>query len=323
MDNSRKIWFITLTQTCNLKCKYCGSDEVYDTDMEDLAYWPMEIDYDLNLLKKIPQESNPIICFYGGEPLMKIPLVYQIMDMFPSATFILQTNGTRLNEVKTEYVNRMNTILISVDGDAERTNLKRGKNTYERAMSNVQLIRMNGYKGDLVARMTISNGSDIFKDVSYLCSVKDFDHVHWQLDVCWDSPAYSSWDFKFIEWRDQNYIPGIVKLAHFWVDEMKKNHKILGIAPFTGMMYSLLTGERVTRVRCGSGFTSFNIATNGDVTGCPIAPDMDIYDNIKKDTFREKDMINKAKLVEPCNPKDCEVFDLCGGRCMYANGSKW
>lgn len=321
--DTRKIWFLTLTQVCNLRCKYCGSDEVYETDMEDLSPWPMEIDYDINILKKISAESDPIICFYGGEPLLRPELIYKVMDMMPHATFVLQTNGTFLHTIKTEYINKMTTILVSLDGSQEVTNAKRGKNTYEKAMENIKLIRMNGYKNDLVARMTISNGSDIFRDVSHLLSTKAFDHIHWQLDVCWDSPAYVSWDFQFIEWRDENYLPGLRKLADNWVEEMKKSGKVQGIAPFTAMMYSLLTGEKVSHVRCGSGFTSFNVATNGDITGCPIAPDMDIYSNIKLDTFKEKEMINKAHLVSPCTKEDCDVFELCGGRCMYANGSKW
>ncbi|ELP85238.1 hypothetical protein EIN_083800 [Entamoeba invadens IP1] len=321
--DGRKIWFLTLTQRCNLRCKYCGSDEVYDTDMEDLNPWPMEIDYDLTVLKKLGEEVNPIICFYGGEPLLRPDIIYEVMDMIPHAEFIFQTNGTLLSTIKTEYVNRVGTILISLDGDSKRTNFKRGANTYEKAIENVKLIRMNGYKGDLVARMTVSKGSQIYEDVNHLINLKFFDHVHWQLDVCWDSPAYVSWDFKFIEWRDTDYLPGIHRLVSEWVDVMKFSGKVMGIAPFTAMMYSILTGEKMAHVRCGSGFTSFNIATNGDITACPIAPDMDIYGKVQDKDFVEEKMVNKAKLIDPCNKEHCDVFELCGGRCLYANGSKW
>nr|BAN39095.1 radical SAM domain protein [Entamoeba histolytica] len=321
--DGRKIWFLTLTQVCNLRCKYCGSDEVYDTEIEDLNPWPMEINYDLKYLKRISEDSDPIICFYGGEPTVRPQIIYQVMDMMPHAEFVLQTNGTLLHTLKPEYVNKMGTILISVDGNAEVTNNKRGKGTYEKAIENVKLIKLNGYKGDLIARMTISKGSDILRDVSYLINTKLFDHIHWQLDVCWDAPAYVSWDFKFLEWRDTNYLPGLHQLIDNWIDEMKNNGKVQGIAPLTAMVYSILTGEKMTRVRCGSGFSSFNVATNGDVTGCPIAPDQDIYGKIQNDDFNEKDMKDKAHLLSPCNKEECNVFELCGGRCMYANESKW
>ena len=182
---------------------------------------------------------------------------------------------------------------------------------------------MNGFKGDLIARMTISKGSDIYRDVTHLISTGLFDHIHWQMDVCWDAPAYVSWDFTFLEWRDTNYIPGLRKLADDWIEKMKTTKKIDGIAPFTAMVYSLLTGEKVQHVRCGSGFTSFNVATNGEITACPIAPDMDVYGKIQDDNFVEKEMVNKAVLQAPCNKEDCDIFELCGGRCMYANGTKW
>ncbi|KAL7722199.1 Radical SAM core domain-containing protein [Entamoeba marina] len=321
MDN-RKLWFLTLTQRCNLRCTYCGSDEVYETDMEDLSPWPMEIDYQPEILEKIGKDTNPIICFYGGEPLLRLELIYKVMDLIPHATFVLQTNATFLHKVEVKYLHRFTTILVSIDGDRERTDSKRGKGTYDSMIENVKQIKMNGYTNDIVARMTVSNGSDIYKDVTHLLSLGLFKHIHWQMDVCWDSPAYVSWDFKFLEWRDQNYLPGLQSLINNWVKEMY-NGKVQGIAPFTGIMYSLLTGEQVQRVRCGSGFTSFNVATNGDITACPIAPDMDIYGNIKTEDFKQCEMVNKASLVSPCTKEDCDVFGLCGGRCLYANGTKW
>ena len=67
------------------------------------------------------------------------------------------------------------------------------------------------------------------------------------------------------------------------------------------MKLSEVVSEKLSRVRCGSGFTSFNVATNGEITACPIAPDMDVYGKIQDDNFVEKEMVNKAVLQAPCN----------------------
>ena len=49
--------------------------------------------------------------------------------------------------------------------------------------------------------MTVSNGSNIYDDVMHLIDLDRtetepplFDHVHWQMDVLWDSPKFARWD---------------------------------------------------------------------------------------------------------------------------------
>jgi len=42
---------------------------------------PAEINYDLTLLKKfIQKDDEPALIFYGGEPMLCIPQIKQIMD---------------------------------------------------------------------------------------------------------------------------------------------------------------------------------------------------------------------------------------------------
>lgn len=104
--------------------------------------------------------------------------------------FVLQTNGTKLNRTPTAVVNKMDTILISVDGGEKVTDTNRGAGTWRQAIDNGYLIRKNGFKGDLIARMTVSHVSgDIYQDVKDLFDLGIFDHVHWQLDAQWSTPC--------------------------------------------------------------------------------------------------------------------------------------
>lgn len=242
----------------------------------------------------------------------------------PHARFVLQTNASLLHKVDTEYLLKMDTILCSVDGDAEVTNRNRGKNAYEKVVANARDARDRGFKGDLIARMTVSNCSDIHRDVNHLLQIPYgdnatlFDHVHWQLDVQWDTPAYKSYD-DFFAWRDKNYNPGITKLADEFIAGIKEG-KILGITPFLGVIWSHLSGEKFETVRCSSGWESFNVATNGDITACPIAPEFRSLGNIT--TLKKcSDVHYKEKVEEPCDT--CEVLSECGGRCLYCNKTKW
>lgn len=315
------LWFVTLTQECNFTCKYCGSDENFD--IEDLSPFPQNITYDINHLKKLNEEKELALCFYGGEPLLRIDLIQQIMEMLPKAKFVLQTNASLLNKLPTENLLKMDTILVSIDGDSETTNKNRGKNAYERAISNARDARDRGYAGDMIARMTVGDHSDIYRDVNHLLGIQHegkqlFDHVHWQLDVQWDTPAYKSYK-DFFAWRDQNYNPGISKLIDEFIEGVK-NGKVLGITPFTGLIWSYLSGEKYETVRCSSGWESFNIATNGDITACPIAPEFASLGKIGE-INHPCAVHHKEKVTEPCDT--CDVLSECGGRCLYCNQTQW
>lgn len=97
----------------------------------------MDITYDIAHLKKIvathkkKDDKEPLaFCFYGGEPLLKRNIMEQVVDMFPNAVFCLQTNATFMRMVKTPLINKMTTILASIDGDGSVTDACRGKGTY-------------------------------------------------------------------------------------------------------------------------------------------------------------------------------------------------
>lgn len=60
----------------------------------------------------------------------------------------------------------------------------------------------------------------------------------------------------FIEWRDNIYLPGLTKLIDYFMEKLR-NGTLLGIAPFLGIIYSILKGEKHCGLRCGSGISSF------------------------------------------------------------------
>lgn len=109
------------------------------------------------------------------------------------------------------------------------------------------------FTGDLVARMTVGNGHHLYPSVNHLLHVGVFTHVHWQLDVLWDSPIFARWD-NFLEWRDNDYNPAITKLTAEFIDAVEKEGKVLGIVPILGILWSYLNNEKITHIRCSSGY---------------------------------------------------------------------
>jgi len=143
-------FYVTLTLNCNLKCLYCygkccedfGSDfGNYEIDYS----MPTSMSYEVEKLKKFcEQDPEVVLVFYGGEPLLCIDKIKEIIDKINAKSFILQTNGILLDKLKPNYANKIHTILVSIDGDEELTDFYRGKGTYRKVIKNVNLLRRQG-----------------------------------------------------------------------------------------------------------------------------------------------------------------------------------
>jgi len=90
------------------------------------------------------------------------------MDLVKAKFFMIQTNGLFLDKLDSTYVNRFHTILVSIDGNESITNHYRGENTYRKIIDNLKLIKRNNFQGELIARMTVMEKTDIFKQVKWL-----------------------------------------------------------------------------------------------------------------------------------------------------------
>ncbi len=304
-------WFIITSTQCNLRCRYCMNEPHPDLPLKPV--WKTE-----KLIEFLSSDPSPTICFYGGEPLLEMDRIMEIMDKIDATHYTLQTNGLLLNKLPTEYLIRFSTILVSIDGDRETTDINRGKGTYDKLQANILDIRSRGFAGDLIARMAISETSDIYKDVLYLIETEEltFDHVHWQLDVQWDEGIETRWK-DFTRWMAR-YNQGILKLVGYWNVNLK-NGEIKGLVPFLGIFRHILN-DRSTDLPCEAGLRSFAIRTDGKITFCPLPPEYEhfIVGNIETNTSNELE--NAIGVGKTC--LECEVYNLCGGRCLFAEKTK-
>jgi len=312
-------YHIILTTECNGQCYYCYEKSLEDMKESfgfDIDYnVPASLSYSVDDLKKfISKDPDPTITFYGGEPTLRPDLIKKIMDMI-KARYMIQTNGLLLNVLPEKYINRFHTILVSIDGDEETTDKYRGKGNYRMVMENIKRIRKNGFRGEIIARMTIEE-QDIYKQVRYLVENKDFPFtsVHWQLDANFWEHDYPK--RNFIQWVKTSYNPGITKLVDYWIKKMKEG-RVLKLYPFLDLAYDFLHGINKALLRCGSGYTNFTILTNGRIVACPIMVGLkDFYLGDIWNTH-PSNLRMDYEWKEPC--KSCEFFDICGGRCLYGN----
>jgi len=315
---------VILTGECNSQCRYCFGEAMQDVDEDfsslEVEYsLPKKIDYDVDLLDKFcRQDSGCVLTFYGGEPLLCLDEIVRIMDNVKAKHFMIQTNGLLLDRLGSEYVNGFHTILVSIDGDEALTDYYRGKGTLRKVIDNLRLIKQNGFRGELIARMTVMEQTDIFKQVTWLFDNSEFcfSSIHWQLNAGFWKTDFERRDFK--RWSVESYNPGIRRLVKFWVDYMTKYGVVLKLYPILGVAHSLLHGEE-SLLRCGGGWVNYAIQTDGHIVPCPAMWGMkDYYLGHVADVNPLE--LRRVFVGEPCVKCDC--YGACGGRCLYANVTK-
>jgi putative peptide-modifying radical SAM enzyme len=318
-------FYVTLTTDCNLQCKYCygKSCDDFGSDFHGLEIdysIPSTVSYGIDAFRKfIEQDDESVIIFYGGEPLLEMDKLKETMDAVPNAQFVIQTNGLTLNGLDPNYLNRLQSIFVSLDGDETLTDYYRGEGTHAKAAENLRRVRENGFRGEIVARMTVAEATDI--DTQVLALINDHElpisSVHWQLDALFWQNDYPR--RRFAEWAAESYNPRLRRLIHAWVEHMKDAGEVWRLYPFVGVMHSMLHGEE-TGLRCGAGWCVFNIQTDGNITPCPVMAGLKNFYLGNINSASIKNLKDRVFVSEPCT--SCRDYRMCGGRCLYANVTK-
>jgi len=317
---------VILTTECNLQCRYCFGESLddFEEDFGDIEVdyeLPKKISYSVESLDKFcRKDTDCVLTFYGGEPLICVDKIKQIMENVDAKHFMIQTNGLLLDKLEPKHVNHFHTILVSIDGEEALTDYYRGNGTFRKVVNNLKLIKQNGFSGELIARMTIMEQTDIYKQVQWLLDNDEFSFssVHWQLNAGFWGNDYRRRNFE--QWTETSYIPGVKQLAEFWVDQMEEKGIVLKLYPLIGIANSLVYEEKNCHMRCGGGWINYAIQTDGYIIPCPTMWGMKKY---YLGHISNADPLKMKKILvdqPPC--ANCSILNVCGGRCLYANITK-
>ena len=126
---------IAITSNCNLQCKHCYLDNKSKSSIS--------LDEYLTILKELSSIGVLTLEISGGEPLthrnflefIRLAKLYGFyIKLFTNATLI---DANVINDIK-EYVDSFR---VSLDGAIATHNLRRGKGTYEKTFSALQLLK--------------------------------------------------------------------------------------------------------------------------------------------------------------------------------------
>lgn len=308
-------YHLILTDECNLRCSYCRGR--FDVEPASCKYNEQPEDFTLDtdsLRRFLEQDPGAVLIFYGGEPLLRTDLVEEFVREMPVNRFILHTNGTLLERPGHDTLAAIEKIQVSIDGDREINDRNRGTGTYEQVTGNVKKIRRDGYKGEVVARMTVEKGTCIRDAVIHLDSLRNFSSVHWQLNAMF----YDDYDPTFREWAREEYNPSIKILAEEWIRIMENEGRVPRWYPFLAPVSGMLAGGNESGLRCGSGHMNYTITTDGGIVPCPCMYGFVGYDMGHINDSHPQNL-PKARIGDPCS--QCEINGFCGGRCLYAHAA--
>jgi len=155
LQHLRQVVF-EVTDLCNLNCRYCGLSQLYEGHDErngrNLSFKKARliIDYLFSLRDQSPGVNYPLVfSFYGGEPLLNMKLIKQIINYidnshFPKVTFGMTTNAMLLDKHMDFLVEKKFQLVISLDGDEASQSYRvdhAGKNSFQRVFRNVKSLQ--------------------------------------------------------------------------------------------------------------------------------------------------------------------------------------
>lgn len=148
-----------VTESCNLNCVYCIQGSLYSK--EKAKNNNADIRSALKLLSRIldlkskNDKSNLTISFYGGEPLLNMTFIKQVVNFISefnikkkfNITYSLTTNATLLHKYIDFLIENKFKILVSLDGNQRNNSYrvfrKDNKDSFSQVICNIDAIQKN------------------------------------------------------------------------------------------------------------------------------------------------------------------------------------
>ncbi len=134
----------SITSSCNLFCKGCYA-RANNSCGEKSNKEQMTSDQWEDIFKQGKELGISFILLAGGEPLMRKDVIEKASQI-KEIIFPIFTNGTILDEeyIKLLDANRNLVPVISIEGDENKTDARRGKGTYELLINKIDSLKSKG-----------------------------------------------------------------------------------------------------------------------------------------------------------------------------------
>ena len=256
----------SITSSCNLHCTGCYS-RANNACSDDEPQNQLSDDDWHNIFKQAKDLGISFIVLAGGEPLLRQDVLIKASEM-SEILFPVFTNGTLLDEKNLELFdeNRNLVPIISIEGDQDVTDLRRGEGVYNHIVNVMELMKENNIIFGTSLTFTKRNISSLVSN-EYIDKLHDFgckvvffiEYVPLNEDTTDLAPTDSERELLFNE-----------------INRLRRE--------YDDMLFLSFPGDEKTSGGClaaGRGF--FHINSNGGAEPCPASPYSDI--NVKESSL--------------------------------------
>lgn len=152
------IMILSITNRCNLSCTGCFAKTLGNSSDASLKRPVMDVSDWENVIAQGRELGVYTFLIAGGEPFM-LPGLVDICINNKDRIFVVFTNGTTIGERETAKLKKTaNTlVVVSVEGDRELTDERRGKGVFDRAINTLKEFSENGIVGGISVTVTKRN----------------------------------------------------------------------------------------------------------------------------------------------------------------------
>lgn len=315
---------LNVSHDCNLACKYCfaGQGE-YHGDRALMSYEVGKQALDF-LVANSGSRKNLEVDFFGGEPLMNLDVVKQLVEYGRSIEkekgknfrFTLTTNGVLLDDDFVEYANKeLKNVVLSIDGRKEVNDRMRptrnGKGSYDIIMPKFKEFAKKR-QGEYYIRGTFTHNNLDFCDDVVNFIEEGFKEISMEPVVAAPEEPYAIREEDVPVIKEQ-----YDKLAKILVDRAKEGKPV----NFFHFNIDLAGGPCVYKrlSGCGSGTEYLAVTPWGDLYPCHQFVGQedfklgDVWHGIDNEKVVEEFKCNNVYAKDKC--KNCFARFYCSGGC--------
>ncbi len=318
IQNKQIAVIIRITETCNLRCRYCFVKASSFNTHLSLEYFTVLLQ---DLIEAGYQHFD--LFWEGGEPLLVgIPFFRQIVTIQQdiktryniSISNKLQTNATLITQQWIEFFQDQHfQVGISLDGDSFINDKNRifsnGHSSFDRVINSINLMQSKGIHVGILSVLTLENINYI---PEYYSFIKSIGVSSFKINPCFINKDLN----KGMQIRPEEWGEAMIQLFNLWFDDNNPPWN----ADFSGYIKSLFLGHStfcMFNQKCLTGFLC--LAPNGDMFPCSRLANehSDFYlGNISNGLPA---ILSKWKSLkrnfEKIGCNDCKWLDICHGGC--------
>lgn len=324
---------LNVSTGCNLSCTYCYKEDLATpSDGQKMSYETAVESIEM-LVQESPGQAKYNIVFFGGEPLIHMPLIRKVVaycesrfvELGARPDFTLTTNATLLTPELIDWFRQHRFgLTVSMDGprglhDRNRLTVG-GHGTYDIVSEKVKLLLAAGLSRPVGCRVTLTHG---ITDV-----VAIFDHLHHDLGFheVGFGPVTSG-DIAAFNLRPeelQQVFAGMKQLGQRYLEQALENRS-LGFGNMHQLMTDLHEGNK-KQLPCGAGVALLAVDTQGGINLCHrfTGSDLPKFGTVKTgiDKPRLASFVEQRLDRSDTGCETCRIRNFCSGGCYHESYAK-